>query len=72
MSVPNVLATRYAGADLAAIWSPEHKIVLERQLWLAVLRAHAFATGRVVDDVAEDIVAGRLDPADLREPVDGE
>ena len=26
MTVPNVLATRYAGADLAAIWSPEHKI----------------------------------------------
>ena len=39
MSVPNVLATRYAGADLAEIWSPEHKIVLERQLWIAVLRA---------------------------------
>ena len=39
MTVPNVLATRYAGADLAEIWSPEHKIVLERQLWIAVLRA---------------------------------
>src|SRR3954466_15069248 len=39
MTVPNVLATRYAGADLAAIWSPEHKIVLERQLWIAVLKA---------------------------------
>ena len=39
MTVPNVLATRYAGADLAAIWSPEHKIVLERRLWLAVLHA---------------------------------
>ncbi|PRY50736.1 hypothetical protein LY71_103300 [Geodermatophilus tzadiensis] len=39
---------------------------------LAVLRAHAFATGRVVDDVAEDIVSGRLDPVELREPVAGE
>ena len=39
MAVPNVLATRYAGPDLAAIWSPEHKIVLERQLWIAVLKA---------------------------------
>ena len=38
-AVPNVLATRYAGADLAEIWSPEHKIVLERQLWVAVLKA---------------------------------
>ncbi|WP_091943927.1 ANTAR domain-containing protein [Trujillonella endophytica] len=33
---------------------------------LAVLRAHAFATGRVVDDVAADLAAGRLDPADLQ------
>ena len=39
MTVPNVLATRYAGADLAALWSPEHKVVLERQLWIAVLKA---------------------------------
>ena len=39
MTVPNVLATRYAGEDLVRIWSPEHKIVLERQLWIAVLRA---------------------------------
>src|SRR5918998_3335073 len=39
VTVPNVLATRYAGADLAAIWSPEHKVVLERRLWIAVLRA---------------------------------
>ena len=39
MTVPNVLATRYAGADLAEIWSPEHKIVLERRLWIAVLTA---------------------------------
>jgi len=34
---------------------------------LTVLRAHAFATGRVVDDVAADVVTGRLDPASLRE-----
>ena len=39
MTVPNVLATRYAAADLVAIWSPEHKVVLERQLWIAVLKA---------------------------------
>jgi adenylosuccinate lyase len=39
VTVPNVLATRYAAADLAQIWSPEHKIVLERQLWIAVLKA---------------------------------
>jgi adenylosuccinate lyase len=37
--VPNVLAGRYASAPVAQLWSPEHKIVLERRLWLAALRA---------------------------------
>jgi adenylosuccinate lyase len=37
--IPNVLAARYASTELATIWSPEHKVVLERRLWLAVLRA---------------------------------
>ena len=53
MTVPNVLATRYAGADLAAIWSPEHKIVLERQLWIAVLRAQRDLGIDVPDGVVE-------------------
>ena len=53
VSVPNVLATRYAGADLAAIWSPEHKIVLERQLWLAVLKAQRDLGIDVPDGVVE-------------------
>lgn len=51
--VPNVLATRYAGADLAAIWSPEHKIVLERQLWIAVLTAQRDLGVDVPDGVIE-------------------
>ena len=38
--IPNVLATRYAPRP-GELWSPEHKIVLERQLWIAVLRAQA-------------------------------
>jgi len=36
-----VLAGRYASAAMTELFSPEHKIVLERQLWLAVLRAQA-------------------------------
>ncbi|WP_305093896.1 adenylosuccinate lyase [Prescottella sp. R16] len=39
--IPNVLANRYASPALKELWSPEHKIVLERQLWLAVLKAQA-------------------------------
>ena len=53
MSVPNVLATRYAGTDLAEIWSPEHKIVLERQLWVAVLNAQRDLGIDVPDGVVE-------------------
>ncbi|MFI6390236.1 adenylosuccinate lyase [Nonomuraea sp. NPDC050547] len=39
--IPNVLAARYASPELARLWSPEHKVVAERRLWLAVLRAQA-------------------------------
>jgi len=51
--LPNVLATRYAGTDLAAIWSPEHKIVLERRLWIAVLKAQKDLGIDVPDGVVE-------------------
>ncbi len=37
--IPNVLAARYASRELVALWSPENKVVLERRLWIAVLRA---------------------------------
>ncbi|GAA4749761.1 GAF domain-containing protein [Modestobacter marinus] len=36
---------------------------------LAVLKAHAFATDRLVDDVAEDLVSGRLSLTELRTAV---
>ena len=39
MTVPNVLATRYASPSMRDIWSPRHKIVAERLLWLAVIEA---------------------------------
>ncbi|MDP4962002.1 MAG: adenylosuccinate lyase, partial [Mycobacterium sp.] len=37
--MPNVLANRYASAEMVAIWSPAAKVVAERRLWVAVLRA---------------------------------
>ncbi|HEU5485235.1 MAG TPA: adenylosuccinate lyase, partial [Microlunatus sp.] len=39
MSVPNVLATRYASEAMRTSWSPENKIIAERLLWIAVLSA---------------------------------
>jgi adenylosuccinate lyase len=38
-AIPNVLAHRYASPAMAVLFSPEHKVVLERRLWLAVLTA---------------------------------
>jgi adenylosuccinate lyase len=41
VTIPDVLAARYASDEMVAIWSPEAKIVAERRLWLAVLRAQS-------------------------------
>jgi len=68
--IPNVLAARYASAELVSLWSPEHKVVLERQLWLAVLKAQkdlgvevpdgvVEAYERVIDDVDLESIAAR-------------
>jgi adenylosuccinate lyase len=68
--IPDVLATRYASSAMADVWSLEHKIVLERRLWIAVLRAQrdlgvdvpdgaVEAYERVVDHVDLDSIAAR-------------
>jgi adenylosuccinate lyase len=54
MSNPNVLAGRYASAEMKALWSPEHKVVLERRLWVAVLRAQRDLGVDVPDGVIDD------------------
>ena len=54
MSIPNVLANRYASDEMVAIWSPENKIVAERRLWLAVLRAQSEMGVAVPEGVVED------------------
>ena len=54
--IPDVLATRYASAAMREIWSPEAKVRLERELWLAVLEAQR----DLGLDVAEaDVALGR-------------
>lgn len=37
--IPDVLADRYASQAIKAIWSPSAKVRLERELWIAVMRA---------------------------------
>jgi adenylosuccinate lyase len=51
--VPDVLAARYASAELTRIWSPENKVVLERRLWVAVLSAQRELGVDVPDGVVE-------------------
>src|ERR1700760_1268813 len=58
VTIPNVLANRYASAEMVAIWSPEAKIVAERRLWLAVLRAQAELGGAVPAEAVTDYERG--------------
>ena len=53
----------------AAVWTAVGDLCTALDLCseqsLALLRAHATATGRSVDDVAVELLSGRLRPADL-------
>ena len=37
--IQNVLAERYASPAIANIWSAEGRIILEREFWIAVMKA---------------------------------
>jgi len=62
--IPNVLAARYASGPLVELWSPRHKVILERQLWVAVLKAQRDLGVPVPDGVIESYEAV-LDQVDL-------
>ncbi len=52
--IPDVLASRYASPEMVRLWSAQHKIVLERRLWLAVLAAQRELGVEIPDGVIED------------------
>jgi adenylosuccinate lyase len=64
VTIPNVLASRYASADLVTLWSPEEKIRMERRLWLAVLKAQR-DLGVSVPEGAVEAYESVLDQVDL-------
>ena len=66
-TIPNVLATRYASEAMVRLWSAEHKIVLERRLWLAVLEAQVDLGLEVPAQVLDDYraVVDRVDLASI-------
>ncbi len=61
---PNVLAWRYTSTRLRQLWSPRTKVVMERQLWVAVLRAQRSLGTAVEQSVIDDYVAV-IDEVDL-------
>lgn len=63
-TVTNVLATRYASKEMVRLWSPSQKIILERQLWLAVLRAQK-DLGLDIPRAAIDAYEEHIDQVDL-------
>jgi len=60
----NVLAARYASGAMVDIWSPEAKIRMERQLWIAVMRAQ-LEFGVDIQQDAIDRYVSVLDQIDL-------
>ncbi len=62
--IADVLASRYASPEMKLIWSPQHKIVLERELWLAVLKAQR-DLGVPVTDGAIDTYESVVEDVDL-------
>jgi len=69
VTTPNVLAARYASPEIAGIWSPEHKIGLERRLWIAVLKAQRDLGVDTPDGVIEayEAVVDDIDLASIAE-----
>ncbi len=72
-AIPNVLAERYASSEMAELWSPEHKVVLERRLWIAVMRAQqslgVAIDPSVIDDYEQVVEKVDLDSINARERV---
>ncbi len=57
MTIPNILADRYASPEMAAIFDRRERVILERRFWIAVLEAQ-IELGLDVD--TNDQVAGAL------------
>jgi len=69
MTLPNVLADRYASNAMVSIWSAENKVLLERELWIAVLQTQR----DLGSDIPEEVIAAYqrtkndIDLASIRE-----
>ena len=63
----SLLASRYASAAMREIFAPEAKIIAERRLWIAVMRAQSTLGHAITNDVITDYekVITRVDLASI-------
>jgi adenylosuccinate lyase len=71
--LPDVLASRYASQPMVELWSPERKVRLERELWVAVMQAQrdlgVGIPAEAIDDYRAVIDAVDLASIEARERV---
>ena len=67
-TVSNVLAERYASPAMCDIWSAHGKIRMEREFWIAVLKAQRDLGLSLPDGVVEayEAVIDQIDPEDIQ------
>jgi len=65
----NVLASRYASRPMVDLWTPEAKVVMERELWIAVMEAQRALGVDIPDGVVDDhrAVVDRVDLDSIRD-----
>jgi len=76
-AIPNVLAERYASPAMKDIWSPAGRIAIERDFWIAVMKAQRDLGVAIPAEAIADYerVKDKIDlatpdlPRDLDEPV---
>ena len=63
----SVLADRYASGEMKSIWAPNAKIIAERKLWIAVMRAQSSLGHAIANDVIADYekVVDKVDLASI-------
>jgi adenylosuccinate lyase len=52
--IPNVLAARYASSALKSLWSERGRIVLEREFWIAVMKAQRELGLEIPEEAIQD------------------
>ncbi len=67
-SLVSLLASRYASMSMREIFSPEAKIIAERKLWIAVMRAQSVLGHTISNDVIKEYekVASHIDLASIQ------